>query len=96
MGVDTDGAFAEYVIGPAASVIRPRIGAACDPGVLTDAVATPLHGMKRVAKVQPGETVVVTGIGGLGSNAVQLGKAVVTVIAVTVPGTRDWPAAGCR
>ena len=42
--------------------------------VLTDAVATPLHGLKRVAKLQPGETLVVLGVGGLGSNAVQIGQ----------------------
>jgi D-arabinose 1-dehydrogenase-like Zn-dependent alcohol dehydrogenase len=52
--------------------------------VLTDAVATPLHGLKRVAHLQPGETLVVLGVGGLGSNAVQLGKAMgARVIAVT-------------
>ena len=52
--------------------------------MLTDAVATPLHGLKRVARLQPGETLVVLGVGGLGSNAVQLGKAMgARVIAVT-------------
>jgi D-arabinose 1-dehydrogenase-like Zn-dependent alcohol dehydrogenase len=52
--------------------------------VLTDAVATPLHGLKRVARLQPGETLAVLGVGGLGSNAVQLGKAFgARVIAVT-------------
>jgi D-arabinose 1-dehydrogenase-like Zn-dependent alcohol dehydrogenase len=75
MGVDVDGAFAEYVIRPSAALIRPR--APVPPAVLavlTDAVATPLHGLKRVARLQPGETLVVLGVGGLGSNAVQLGK----------------------
>ena len=49
-----------------------------------DAVATPLHGLKRIAQLQPGETLVVLGVGGLGSNAVQLGKAMgARVIAVT-------------
>ena len=85
MGVDLDGAFAEYVIRPTAAVIRPR--APVPPvvlAVLTDAVATPLHGLKRVAHLQPGETLVVLGVGGLGSNAVQLGKAMgARVIAVT-------------
>jgi len=85
MGVDVDGAFAEYVVRPAASLIVPP--APVPPqvlAVLTDAVATPLHGLKRVAKLQPGETLVVLGIGGLGSNAVQLGKAMgARVIAVT-------------
>jgi propanol-preferring alcohol dehydrogenase len=85
MGVDLDGAFAEFVIRPTTAVIRPR--APVPPvvlAVLTDAVATPLHGLKRVAHLQPGETLVVLGVGGLGSNAVQLGKAMgARVIAVT-------------
>jgi alcohol dehydrogenase, propanol-preferring len=85
MGVDIDGAFAEYVVRPAEALIRPR--AAVPPevlAVLTDAVATPMHGLKRVARLQPGETLAVLGVGGLGSNAVQLGKAMgARVIAVT-------------
>lgn len=85
MGVDVDGAFAEYVIRPEAALIRPR--AAVPPAilaVLTDAVATPLHGLKRVAHLAPGETLAVLGVGGLGSNAVQIGKAMgARVIAVT-------------
>lgn len=85
MGVDVDGAFAEYVIRPSAAVIRPR--APVPPAilaVLTDAVATPLHGLKRVAHLQRGETLVVLGVGGLGSSAVQLGKVMgARVIAVT-------------
>lgn len=85
MGVDIDGAFAEYVIRPVESVIRPP--APVPPpvlAVLTDAVATPLHGLKRVARLAPGETLVVLGVGGLGSSAVQLGKALgARVIAVS-------------
>lgn len=85
MGVDVDGAFAEYVLRPPAALIRPP--APVPPAVLavlTDAVATPLHGLKRVAHLQPGETLAVLGVGGLGSNAVQLGKAMgARVIAIT-------------
>jgi propanol-preferring alcohol dehydrogenase len=85
MGVDLDGAFAEYVIRPVAALIKPRAAVAAEIlAVLTDAVATPLHGLKRVAALQPGESLVVLGVGGLGSNAVQLGKAMgARVIAVT-------------
>lgn len=90
MGVDVDGAFAEYVLRPPAALIVPR--APVPPqvlAVLTDAVATPLHGLKRVAHLQPGETLVVLGVGGLGSNAVQLGKAMgARVIAVTRSETK--------
>ena len=85
MGVDVDGAFAEYVVRPVAALIRPP--APVPPAVLavlTNAVATPLHGLKRVARLAAGETLVVLGVGGLGSNAVQLGKAFgARVIAVT-------------
>jgi D-arabinose 1-dehydrogenase-like Zn-dependent alcohol dehydrogenase len=52
--------------------------------VLTDAVATPLHALRRIARLAAGETVAVIGIGGIGSNAVQLAKAYgATVIAVS-------------
>ena len=85
MGVDVDGAFAEYVIRPVEALIRPPSPVRPEVlAVLTDAVATPLHGLKRVARLQRGETLVVLGVGGLGSNAVQLGKAMgARVIAVT-------------
>lgn len=85
MGVDLDGAFAEYVIRPVAALVRPPAPVpAAVLAVLTDAVATPLHGLKRVAHLQPDETLVVVGIGGLGSSAVQLGKVMgARVIAVT-------------
>jgi alcohol dehydrogenase, propanol-preferring len=74
MGVDIDGAFAEYVVRPAETLIVPR--QRIDPptlAVLTDAVATPYHAL-RLANVREGETVCVIGIGGIGSNAVQLAK----------------------
>lgn len=76
MGVDIDGAFAEYVIRPEASLIIPESDLpATELAVLTDAVATPLHALRRVARVREGETVAVIGIGGIGSNAIQLAKA---------------------
>lgn len=73
MGVEFDGAFAERVLISERSVIPVRLDD--DPAaiaVLTDAVATPYHGLVQIAHVRDGETVVVFGIGGLGSNAVQL------------------------
>jgi D-arabinose 1-dehydrogenase-like Zn-dependent alcohol dehydrogenase len=85
MGVDVDGAFAEYVVRPVETLIVPpqRI----DPAtlaVLTDAVGTPYHALARIARVQPGETVAVLGIGGIGSNAVQVARALgARVIAVS-------------
>ncbi|MDH3753222.1 MAG: zinc-binding dehydrogenase [Acidimicrobiia bacterium] len=73
MGVDFDGAFADRVLVPAENVIA--VNADDDPAaiaVLTDAVATPYHGLVRVGRARPDETVVVFGIGGIGSNAVQI------------------------
>ena len=75
MGVDVDGAFAEYVVRPARTLIVPS--GPVDPvtlAVLTDAVATPYHALVRIAKLQAGETLCVLGIGGIGSNAVQIGR----------------------
>jgi len=75
MGVDVDGAFAEYVVRPVSTLIQ--VPAPVDPpalAVLTDAVGTPYHALVKIAKLQPGETLAVFGIGGLGSNAVQIGR----------------------
>lgn len=75
MGVDVDGAFAEYVVRPAETLVP--VSEPIDPAtlaVLTDAVATPYHALAKIARVAPAETVVVIGTGGIGSNAVQLGK----------------------
>jgi D-arabinose 1-dehydrogenase-like Zn-dependent alcohol dehydrogenase len=63
------------VLRPVSTLIRvPR---PIDPptlAVLTDAVATPYHALAKIARLLAGETLAVFGIGGLGSNAVQLGK----------------------
>jgi D-arabinose 1-dehydrogenase-like Zn-dependent alcohol dehydrogenase len=75
MGVDVDGGFAEYVVRRADTLIETP--APLDPAalaVLTDAVATPYHALTARANLQAGETLVVLGVGGLGSNAVQLGR----------------------
>lgn len=75
MGVDVDGAFAEYVVRPARTLLKPR--APVDPvalAVLTDAVATPFHALVRIAQLRAGESLLVLGVGGIGSNAVQLGR----------------------
>lgn len=75
MGVDFDGAFASEVLVPARNVVlvEPSDDLAA-VAVLTDAVATPYHALVRVAKVAPGSLVVVFGIGGIGSNAVQIAR----------------------
>lgn len=75
MGVDVDGAFAEYVTRPIDTLVA--IEPPLDPAVVavaTDALATPYHALTRVARLQAGETLAVIGLGGIGSNAVQIGK----------------------
>lgn len=73
-GVDADGAQAEYAVAeqrfltPLPSTI-PFDQAA----ILTDAVATPYHALKR-GGVGEGVTVAVFGLGGLGMHAIQLAK----------------------
>jgi 2-desacetyl-2-hydroxyethyl bacteriochlorophyllide A dehydrogenase len=91
MGVDVDGAFAEYVVRPVEALIKPREPLPPDVlAVLTDAVATPVHGLKRIARLKAGETLAVIGVGGLGSSAVQLGKSLgANVIAVTRSAERQ-------
>jgi 2-desacetyl-2-hydroxyethyl bacteriochlorophyllide A dehydrogenase len=73
MGVDLDGAFAEYVVRPVETLIA--VTERIDPAtlaVLTDAIVTPYHALAKIGGVQPGETVAILGIGGIGSNAVQV------------------------
>src|SRR5580765_3893201 len=75
MGVDVDGAFAEYVVRPVQTLVPTP--APVDPAtlaVLTDAVGTPYHALTSIGKLRAGETLLVLGVGGIGSNAVQLGK----------------------
>jgi D-arabinose 1-dehydrogenase-like Zn-dependent alcohol dehydrogenase len=90
MGVDVDGAFAEFVVRPAHTLIptsEPMNPAAL--AVLTDAVATPYHALTTRGRLMAGETLVVLGVGGLGSNAVQLGRHLgARVIAVSRSGAK--------
>jgi 2-desacetyl-2-hydroxyethyl bacteriochlorophyllide A dehydrogenase len=73
MGVDVDGAFAEYVTRPLRTLVpvEPRMDPAA-VAVATDALGTPYHALRTVAGVRPGETVAVIGVGGIGSGAVQI------------------------
>src|SRR5262249_46977135 len=85
MGGDVDRAVAEYVVRPVSTLVH--VPEPVDPvalAVLTDAVGTPYHALVRIARLQAGETLAVLGIGGLGTNAVQLGKHLgARVVAIT-------------
>jgi D-arabinose 1-dehydrogenase-like Zn-dependent alcohol dehydrogenase len=74
-GLHIDGAFAEAVRVPASTLVRVPDGVSlAAAAVATDCVASPYHALKCRARVQPGEQVVVVGVGGLGSQAVKLAK----------------------
>lgn len=82
------GAFAEYVLMDASDTFRA-------PAVLGDEAAASLHiayqtawiGLHRRARIQPGETLLVhAGAGGVGSAAVQLGKAAGAHVIAVVGG----------
>jgi 6-hydroxycyclohex-1-ene-1-carbonyl-CoA dehydrogenase len=71
-GNNIDGAYAELIAVPAKEllVVPPELALdrAC---VIADALSTPFHAVRRRAKVQLGEWVVVVGCGGVGLNVVQ-------------------------
>ncbi|KAI0775742.1 GroES-like protein [Trametes elegans] len=81
IGLGADGSWEQYVVADANTVVPvpgndpwhprlpPRVVA-----VATDAVLTPWHALTRAADVRPGQTVLVFGCGGLGSNAIQIAK----------------------
>lgn len=83
-GNNVPGAYAEFVVAPAAYVIPMPEDVPLEEGaIIADAISTPFHAVKNRARVQPGDTVVVVGCGGLGMNvlqcAVAFGASVVAV-----------------
>ncbi len=79
VGLECDGAYAEYVKLPAQNFIRLPEGLdhrkhPAEIGVVTDALATPYKVLRR-ARIRPGETVAVIGAGGgLGIHQVMMAK----------------------
>jgi alcohol dehydrogenase, propanol-preferring len=76
LGFHRNGGLAEFVVVPAVNAIPlgDRVPFA-QAAILADAVATPYQALRRIAKLQPGEVVIVVGAGGLGLHAVQIAKA---------------------
>ena len=75
LGLGTDGCYAEFVRCRARSAIPVPAGVtAAQAAVATDAVLTPYHALKNVARLRAGETVVILGLGGLGMNAVEVAR----------------------
>jgi propanol-preferring alcohol dehydrogenase len=90
IGKDVDGGFSEYSCVPATSAIRlPRAILFEEGAILGCAVSTAYHALRR-GRVQPGEKVVIIGVGGLGMHAVQLAKRIFRAGNVIAVDRFDW------
>jgi len=75
IGKHRDGGFAEFIVMPAASLVRLPQEIPFEQGaIMMCSSATSLHALKK-ARLKPGESVAVFGVGGLGASAIQLAKA---------------------
>jgi propanol-preferring alcohol dehydrogenase len=75
IGKHRDGGYAEYIAVPARSVVPlpPEIPFATG-AIMMCSTATSFHALRK-GRLQPGETVAVFGVGGLGMSALQLARA---------------------
>lgn len=93
MGFHYDGAWAEYIVVPYASLAPiPETLPFEQAAILADAVSTPYAGLVDRGGLRPGESVALWGIGGLGVHAVQIARMVgaTPIIAVdTLPAARE-------
>jgi len=75
IGKHRDGGFAEFIVMPARSLFLLPENVPFEQGaVMMCSSATSLHALKQ-ARLSPGESVAVFGLGGLGLSAIQLAKA---------------------
>ena len=72
-GFEINGGFSEYmrVSGRNAVKISPEVSWE-EAAIIPDAMASVYHALTHRARIQPGETVVIIGIGGLGIHAMQM------------------------
>lgn len=93
-GEAAPGGYAEYVAVAERALVRMPDGVSFEQAaVVPCALGTAYHGLQKVAAVQPGETVLITGAsGGVGIHAVQVARMLgARVIAVTTsPAKRDF------
>jgi 2-desacetyl-2-hydroxyethyl bacteriochlorophyllide A dehydrogenase len=83
-GFERDGGFAEYLKIPEYNFcVFSKELAVEKMAILADAIGTPYHAITRLARVRPGQRILIVGAGGLGIHAVQIAKlcgAFVTVV----------------
>ena len=85
-GNNVDGGYAEYMLAPAKDVIpMPEEIPLIEGAIIADAVTTPYHAVVNRGQVKPGDSVVVFGCGGVGSNIIQIAAAIgAQVVAVDI------------
>jgi len=74
LGFDVNGTFAEYALIPSRHVIRLPDSISFEQGAIIGcAVVTPMHAM-NIARVRPGSSIAIFGLGGVGIHAVQMSR----------------------
>ncbi len=74
IGKYRDGGFAEYIVMPTRSVFKLPEEIPFEHGaIMMCSSATSLHALAK-ARLQPGETIAIFGVGGLGTSAIQLAR----------------------
>lgn len=99
LGVQADGAFAEYLLVPARTLVRLPESIPFEAGaILTDAVSTAYHAVVCRGNAQSGEAVVIIGCGGVGHHGVlwakQRGAAPIIAVDVSAGALRRALEAG--
>jgi len=75
IGYDANGGYAEFVKAPWTNAHKIADSVSFgEAAILVDAVATPFHALREQAQLRGGETLAIIGAGGLGLQAVQIGK----------------------
>lgn len=75
MGIDYDGAWADYVAVPASGLVRvPDAVPLEQAAILCDAVGTPFNAVLDTGGLKVGEKVAIFGVGGLGTHGVMLAR----------------------
>lgn len=77
VGNHRDGGFAEYISVPANQIFQlPESIPLHEGAIISDALSTPYHAVVNRAKVRPGDSVAIFGVGGVGLGTVQIASAV--------------------
>jgi len=74
IGYGVDGAYAEYVLAPAEMVHSMPEPLAFDEAAITDTLTVALHAVADRARLEPGDTVAIFGMGPVGLLALQVAK----------------------